>query len=310
MKVIFGIGKAKESYEKAVLTIGVFDGVHIGHQKLIGAAVESAKRRGGQSIVMTFDPHPVKVLRPEIYLPYIVSLQHRLDLIEKLGVDVCIVVGFTKRFANLEPDEFIQEYLVNRIQPEEIIVGEEFCFGKGRRGTIEYFKSAGQENGFVVNPMVPVQGEASKIGSTGIRKLISQGKLKIAAEYLGRLVSIFGFVTEGDGRGKTLGYPTANIKLMDGVLPPVGVYAVFIRVQDVSYPAMANIGRRPSFKTNDEDIHLEVHIFDFDQDIYGQNVCVEFVEKIRDEQEFASSELLIQRLKQDAKLSLNILNCS
>ncbi len=308
MKVIYGIGKAKQAYRKAVLTIGVFDGVHVGHQKLIADAVARAKRIDGTSVVMTFDPHPVKVLKPEIYLPYITSLDQRLQFISDLGVDVCIVVEFDSDFASLTPDDFVNTYLVEHIKPVDIVVGSEFCFGKNRSGSIEDLKQAGQRLGFDVNPMVPVKGEESKIGSTGIRRLISSGNLELAEQYLGRRVAVEGTVVRGDGRGRTLGYPTANVNVKDVLLPPMGVYATILHIDGESLPSMSNIGRRPSFKKYDQGISLEVFVFDFDQNIYNKTVVVEFLEKVRDERTFESEKQLIEQLKRDESRIRQILS--
>lgn len=307
MKVIYGIGKAKKKYKKAVLAIGVFDGVHLGHQELITKAVNRAKSKNGQAIVMTFAPHPVKVLKPEIYLPYIVSIPHRMRLIESLGVSVCIIVRFTKRFARLSPENFIKKYLIERISPEEIIVGEEFRFGSGRTGTIEYFRDAGLKFGFSVDPIQSINGANGKIGSTAIRKLIAAGQISEAAQCLGRYVSLLGKVKKGDGRGRTLGFPTANIALNDEVLPPTGVYAVYVKIADETYKAMANIGHRPTFKNKSSPASLEVHIFDFNQKIYGKEILIEFVKKTRNEKEFKNSNSLIFQLKKDEIHSRKIL---
>ncbi|MGE0269172.1 MAG: bifunctional riboflavin kinase/FAD synthetase [Candidatus Omnitrophota bacterium] len=308
MKVIYGIGKVKKSYKKSVLAIGVFDGVHLGHQELITKTVKKAQLKNGQAIVMTFVPHPVKVLKPEIYMPYIITIPHRLRLIESLGVSVCVVVHFTSRFANLTPENFIKRYLVDRIRPEEILVGEEFRFGRDRKGTIDTFREAGLKYGFVVSPMKPVNSEDGKIGSTSIRKLIAAGQIAEAARHLGRFVSILGKVCKGDGRGSGLGFPTANITLNGEVLPPVGVYAALVKIDGQQFKAMANVGRRPSFKSVTSPITLEVHIFNFSQYIYQKEVLVEFIEKIREEEMFRDKNLLIARLEKDAILSEQILS--
>lgn len=308
MKVIYGIGKAEKIYKKAVLAIGVFDGVHLGHQELITTAVNKAKSRNGQAIVMTFVPHPVKVLKPEIYMPYIVTIPHRMKLIGGLGVAVCVIVHFTNRFANLTPESFIKRYLVERIRPEEILVGEEFRFGRGRSGTVNTFREAGLKYGFAVSPMKPVNSANEKIGSTTIRKLIASGQIAEAGRFLGRFVSILGKVKKGDGRGRKLGFPTANIILNGEVLPPVGVYAALVKFENQMYKAMANIGRRPSFKSVNSPITLEVHIFDFTGNIYGKEILVEFIEKIREEEIFDDKEFFISRLKKDAMISSQILS--
>ena len=308
MKTVYGIGQTDKKYRQAVMAIGVFDGVHIGHQKLIAMTVAKARRRGGEAIVMTFDPHPVKVLKPDCYMPYIVSLEHRLQLIAGLGVDVCVVVHFTRRFAGLSAEKFVCRYIIDRIGPEEIVVGEEFCFGSDRSGGVTMLKEMGAAHGFRVSPVRPVADNQEKIGSTAIRKLIAAGELKLAKKYLGRDVSLMGTVIRGDGRGRTLGYPTANISLNDEVLPPLGVYAARIVIKGRRYDAMVNIGHRPSFKKESSPISLEVHIFRFRRAIYGETVLVEFVRRIRNEKMFLSKIDLIKQLREDAVLAQKILS--
>lgn len=301
MKVIYGIGRVEKAIRNAVLAIGVFDGLHIGHQKLIRAAVKRAGEIGGLVIVMTFSPHPVQVLKPEQSLPFVVSLPHRLKLIERLGVMMCIVVHFTQRFSKLTPQRFVKRYLVDHIRPKEVYVGGDFRFGRERGGTLEYFREAGSKYGFRVNSVPPVNSGSSgrKVGSSHIRELINNGQLKIAARYLGRYVSVMGKVQRGSSRGKILGFPTANIKAKNVVIPPIGVYAVYVLIGDKKYSGMANVGRRPSFQRSGNGIIVEVHIFDFQKELYGKEIIIQFVKRIRNERAFGSTEKLIAQLKRD-----------
>jgi len=310
MKVIYGIGKVKAAFKNAVLAIGVFDGLHVGHQKLIKAAVKKAKSLGGPAIVMTFSPHPVQVLHPNSCLPFVVSLPHRLKLIERLDVMTCVVVHFTKRFSKMTAQQFIKKYLVDHIRPKEIFVGNDFRFGENRSGTLEYFKEAGRKYGFKVNAVSPVKGGKKKVGSSRIRHLISDGKLRLAKRFLGRDVSIMGKVVKGDGRGKMLGFPTANIHPAGEVIPPVGVYAVRADVGNRKFSGMANVGRRPSFKKEKDNVNIEVHIFDFKKTLYGKEIVVEFIKRIRKEKTFVSEEKLIAQLKRDEIKSRSILRIS
>jgi len=313
MKVIYGIGKVKQNVKTTSLAIGVFDGLHIGHQALISRAVKSAKAVGGISAVMTFFPHPVEILHPHMYVPSITSLPYRLFLIEKLGVDQCIVVDFTKRFSSLSPEKFVKSYLVKNIRPQEIFVGCDFLFGKERTGTLNYFKAAGQKYGFKVSVLHSVEKCQEKISSTSIRRLIGDGKLVKASKLLGRPVSIMGEVQKGDGRGRTLGYPTANLYLHGEIIPPLGVYAVEVLIDGKRHPAMANLGWRPSFNALKQDINLEVNIFNFSKNLRGKNIIVEFVKKTRNEKKFSLIEELIEQLKKDEKkikkILLNNSNC-
>jgi len=307
MKVIYGIGKVKKTFKNAVLAIGVFDGLHIGHQKLIKAAVKRAKVLGEPAVVMTFSPHPVQVLQPDNYLPFIISLPHRLKLIERLDVMTCVIVHFTRQFSQLTAQEFIKRYLVDSIQPKEIFIGKDFRFGKNRSGSLELFKETGKIYGFKVNAVSPVNGGRKKIGSSRIRRLITEGKLYAAKKYLGRNFSTMGKIVKGDGRGKKLGFPTANIHPQNAMVPPIGVYAVHIVIGNKKYNGMANIGRRPSFKKAGSKKIIEVHIFNFNKTLYSKEITVEFVKRIRNERTFPSKEKLIAQLKRDEIKSRSIL---
>jgi len=309
MKVIYGIGNVKTKIRRAVLAIGVFDGIHRGHQKLINKAVIKAKSIKGQAIVMTFFPHPVQVLNPKKYMPLIVSLPHRLKLIEKLGVAVCIVVRFTKKFSRLSPPQFIKRYLGDCIKPCKILVGDDFRFGKDRRGTLDLFEEAGRKYGFSVEVVIPVKSRKGKIGSTQIRRLIAEGELKSAESLLGRRVAVIGIVEKGDARGQSLGYPTANIYPKKEVVVPIGVYAVNVQIGRKKYKGTANVGHRPSFRSGKNGVNIEVHIFRFNRKIYGREIMIEFVQKIREERTFSNKKKLIEQLKKDetkARLILRI----
>ena len=225
MNIIYGIGRVKEKFKNAVLAIGVFDGLHRGHQALVKKAIARAKELRGEACVMTFDPHPVHVLQPDVYLPLIVSLPYRLYLFKKIGVATAFVINFTKKFSQLSPQKFIKRYIVDTVRPKEVFVGDDFRFGKDRAGTLEYFRQAAKKYGFRVRVIEAVRGGAHKISSTFIRQLIAGGKLKDAQKLLGRRVALLGKVVRGDARGKTLGYPTANIYPQGEVIPPMGVYA-------------------------------------------------------------------------------------
>ena len=312
MKVIYGIGSFKKPIKNTVLVIGVFDGLHVGHQKLIRWAQRRAKEINGKVVIMTFSPHPIHVLRPEVQLPLIISLPYRLKLLESLDVTACLVVRFTKAFSRLSPLMFVKKYLVKRISPVEVFVGDDFRFGQDRGGTLSYFQELGRQFGFVVNGVTPIlesnSDDHTKISSTHIRELITSGELNEAQKYLGRRVSLLGKVVKGDSRGKTLGFPTANIIPGNEVFPPLGVYAVHVQFKKYIFSGMANIGRRPSFHHKDPQINIEVHIFDFHQTLYDQEIIVEFIKKIREEKFFPSKETLVDRLKKDEIAARKILS--
>ena len=302
MKIISASGRIEAS-KKTFLAIGVFDGVHRGHQFLIRQVVAKAKSEGALSVVMTFDPHPVHILHPQMYCPLLVSLPYRLKLIEDLGVDVCMVIHFTKKFSRLTPEQFIQDYLVKKIHPQKVFIGDDFRFGQNRSGDLNFFKTAARRYGFKVKIVFALKNKSEAISSTRIRCLIASGNLDAAARLLGRLVSVRGTVVRGDSRGKELGFPTANIHPDCDSLPPCGVYLVDVNVNHQRLKGMANIGVRPSFhhqKKTDKTI-IEAHILDFNQNIYGQEMVIEFIKKIRNEIKFPSQEKLTAQIKMDER---------
>lgn len=280
------------------MAIGVFDGVHHGHQLLMKKAVRRARPVGGTSMVMTFHPHPVQVLRPKEKLALIVSLPYRLRLIEQQGIDVAIVMPFTKQFSRLAPEEFIRRYLVEKLGVREVIVGDDFRFGQNRSGTLELFQQAGKKYGFKVHAIPASHGGRKTVSSTEVRRFIMEGDLVRAAKLLNRRVSLMGKVVSGDGRGRTLGFPTANINPANDVFPPSGVYIVYAHFDGKKHQGVANVGQRPSFKKSKK-INIEVHLLDFDGSLYGKEIIVEFFKKLRDEKKFSSPEQLIEQLRRD-----------
>ena len=304
MKIIYDIGKIKRKFVRPIAAIGVFDGLHRGHRYLIKKAVHEARLIRGTSVVMTFFPHPVHVLNPRADLPFLVPLPQRLKLIAGLKVDTCIVVRFTKRFSNLSPEDFVDKYLIQTLRPKEMFVGRGFRFGKDRRGDADFLKKNLRQINCKVNILAPLTCERKIVSSTRIRKFIAMGRLDEANQLLGRRVSIFGKVVSGDGRGRLLGFPTANIHTLRQCLPPVGVYLAQIIYKKKIWKGMANIGRRPSFK-KDDNIHLEVHILDFHKNIYGKEIEVIFLRKIRDEKKFPSQGALIRQIRKDEKIARN-----
>lgn len=299
MKVIYGIGKAKRPSQNPVLAIGVFDGLHLGHRYLLEKVVRQAKRLRGISMVMTFFPHPLHVLKPDCSPPFLVPLKQRLKLMEQLGIEVCLVVHFTRKFSYLTATRFMEEYIIQSINPQEIFIGRDFKFGHARQGDSRLLRDFGKIYGFKVYVVAPRKEYGDVISSTRIRSLIATGRLALAQRLLGRPVSILGQVRKGDGRGKTLGFPTANIHPVGQVLPPCGVYAVEVVVKNKTYRGMANIGRRPSFYEENSPVHVEVHIFDFHKNIYKREIEVRFFRKIRAEKQFISVEELMRQLRKD-----------
>ncbi|MBU0469800.1 MAG: bifunctional riboflavin kinase/FAD synthetase [Candidatus Omnitrophica bacterium] len=307
MKIIYELGQLKKPLKDSVMAIGVFDGVHKGHQMLIKKAVKKAKLLGTESVVMTFSPHPVSVLHPKFELSLITSLEHKTKLIEALEVDILIVVKFTRAFAFQSPDSFIEKYIVNKLNPKEIYVGDDFRFGSGRIGEIEIFKSLAKPYGFKVNVLKIVKNDNNKVSSTNIRNLIKSGDLNKAKKLLGRYVSLEGTVVKGDARGRKLGFPTANIIPDKEVIPPLGVYAAIVTIDDMKYKGVTNVGLCPVFRKNAENVTVETFIFDFNKLVYSKVIEIAFVKKMRDELNFKTQDELVEQMKKDESKARRIL---
>ena len=307
MKIIYELGQLKKPLKDSVMAIGVFDGVHKGHQMLIKKAVKKAKLLGTESVVMTFSPHPVSVLHPKFELSLITSLAHKTKLIEALEVDILIVVKFTRAFAFQSPDSFIEKYIVNKLNPKEIYVGDDFRFGSGRIGEIEIFKSLAKPYGFKVNVLKIVKNDNNKVSSTNIRNLIKSGDLNKAKKLLGRYVSLEGTVVKGDARGRKLGFPTANIIPDKEVIPPLGVYAAIVTIDDMKYKGVTNVGLCPVFRKNAENVTVETFIFDFNKLVYSKVIEIAFVKKMRDELNFKTQDELVEQMKKDESKARRIL---
>lgn len=301
MNVIRRLSNLRQPFKRPVVAMGVFDGLHHGHRKLIVKAVRRARLIDGEVVVMTFDPHPRRVICPQENLPLISSLAYRLKLFEEMGVGACILVRFTKSFSSMEPSAFVEQYLKRRIGAAEIVVGDDFFFGKDRRGNIKTLQELGNKYQFKVHVIATHQKGMKQISSSRIRNFIRQGDIGHAQDLLDRPVAVYGRVVRGDHRGRLLGYPTANLDPHATGMAPIGVYCVRVTFKEHVYFGMANIGHRPSFKAK-APVNIEVHIFDFKGDLYGKNILVEFLNHIRDERPFSDKESLIRQLHLDAAL--------
>jgi len=298
--VLRTIGELRNLPGPLHLAIGVFDGVHLGHQAVIGRALDGARQGGGTAVVVTFDPHPVRVLRPEQAPRLLTSAAHKLQLIRDLGVAHQLIIHFDHAFAATEPEDFIRE-LAAAAQPlREICVGFEWCFGKGRAGNLALIERLGDELGFseVGVPAVKIDGEI--VSSTLIRAAVESGDLARAAKLLGREFTILGTVVEGDRLGRKLGFPTANLSAHNEQYPPNGVYAVEARRGDRTLPGVANIGVRPTVKNAGGERLLEVHLFDFQEEIYGEDLEITFRKFLRPEQKFPGLDALREQIQKDA----------
>jgi len=292
---------------KVCLAIGVFDGVHLGHQRVIGQARDDARVTGGTSVVLTFDPHPMRVLAPDKAPLLLTSTAHKLSLIEKLGVDACLLLTFDKPFSLTPPEQFIETVARQTNQLQEICVGTRFRFGHERAGDVRLMETLAPKYGFKAKEIPSVTLDGEMISSTAIRKHVLNGRLDRATAMLGRPFSILGSVETGDHRGRELGFPTANLNPHDEVLPPDGVYATRVRVGAELPGGVVNIGMRPTFPGATPGRTLEVHILDFTRDLHGQNIEVLFLSKLRDEQKFASAEVLKTQIAADIQAARQIL---
>ena len=308
MKVFTNLDQIKEPFRRAVITIGNFDGVHIGHQALFHEVIEKAEAIGGASVAMTFDPHPLRVLKQNNHPPLITLYEQKAELIERTGIDVLICVPFTISFAALTAEQFVRDLLVNKIGVKAIVVGQDYSFGKNREGNIDLLKSYAPEYGFeviVAGWIKSAQALSDRISSTKIRQLVMDGRMEQAEKMLGRNYQIRGKVVTGRDRGgKLLGIPTANINLHDELCPKTGIYAVTVECEDTQYQGVANIGYSPTFE--DHEFTVEVHILDFNENIYGKSIRVNFIKRIRDEIKFANISELIDQIHLDIAAARDI----
>lgn len=291
--------------KKPILTLGNFDGLHIGHRRVIEKVVERARRFGAPSVVYTFDPHPLKVVAPEKSPPLLIDIDEKIRLVDETGADWLILAEFTKAFAATHPRQFVESVLVDALSVREVWVGHDFSFGTGRSGTVEYLKELGNEFGFKVFLVPAYKRRNEVVSSSLIRAYVRDGEVKKAAALLGRLYSIKGRVVRGKDMGKEIGFPTANLDIESELVPKDGVYAAFAMLDGQEREAVLNIGVAPTFGGKARAI--EVHILDFMGDIYGKKVEVRFAERLRDEAAFLSREALVKAIKKDVNRARKIL---
>jgi len=291
------------SYKNTAVTVGSFDGVHLGHQKIFSNLQESAVRHELKSTIVTFDPHPRKILNTSNFdLKLLTSLDEKLDVFEKNAIQQVVIIPFTQDFSRITYLDFVKNYLVEKLKVRLMVIGHDHHFGRDREGGINKLINLGTKYGFTVTeiPAYTINGET--LSSTLIRNEIESGNVEKAANFLGRYYNISAKVIRGDGRGKNIGYPTANLEVVnsDKVVPKRGVYAVEVLLQGKEYKGMMNIGYRPTF--NYDRLTLEVHIFNFNAEIYGQLLSIYFKKFIRDENKFPSVKELILQLDKDKEI--------
>jgi riboflavin kinase/FMN adenylyltransferase len=307
MEIVRGLAKLNTSYPNTVLTIGNYDGIHLGHQKILAMVLNRAQEIGGTSMVMSFDPHPVKVLAPERNMKLLTTPEEKARLLEEMGIDVLLCVKFDKEFSSMLPDDFIQYVLVDKIHVKEIIVGTEYAFGKNKKGTIDLLRRRGEKLGFGVKAVRNVLVHGRAVSSSTIRGFLQKGAVSEVTNYLGRAYSIEGTVIKGKGRGRSiLHVPTANISTPVEIAPKEGVYAVRVGLEDIVYNGVANIGKNPTF--GNAEVSYEVHLFDFDGDLLGKNLRIYFIERIRGERTFPDAESLGKQIQDDIERGKEILS--
>lgn len=292
-----------------VLTIGTFDGLHLGHQKILDTLFVRSRFHGGRNFLITFHPHPRKVLSTNDRLKILSTPEEKINVLQKLGLENLLVINFSKEFSLLPPMDFVKNILIEKIGLKEIIIGHDHKFGKGRGGTYETLKSLSIEFGFMLTVVDEYKINDETISSTKIRRALEDGNVKYATALLGRAYSFSGLVVEGDKRGRTLGYPTANIKLDDEnkLLPALGIYVVHVVLENQVFNGLLSIGKRPTFYENGA-IIPEVNIFDFDRNIYGKSITIRILEQIRKEQKFDSAQELINQMNIDKETGARIFN--
>ncbi len=305
MILITDLKNIHEKFENSVLTLGNFDGLHLGHQELVKMIIRRAQETGALSMVVTFRPHPLKVLAPEKCPPLISIYEEKIKLFEKLGIDVLVKIPFTLEFAAMAPEDFVRNILCGTLGAKEIFVGYNYRFGRGREGDIRTLRNLGKKYGFAVREIEQIAVDGEVISSTKIRTLLRDGDVEHAAKLLGRAYAITGIVVKGDGRGKGLGFPTANIAPKHSIIPADGVYAVRLVVREKAYDGIANIGMRPTF--NKKVLAIEVHVFNFNEDLYGEDISLYFIKKIREEKKFKGAEALVAQIKADIQVAKEIL---
>jgi riboflavin kinase / FMN adenylyltransferase len=287
-------------WHQPVLALGNFDGLHRGHMKIIDRVRRRAGERGGTPVAMTFDPHPPRVLRPDKAPPLLMTKPQKLDALSRAGMQGVAVIRFTRELSLWEPDVFVRTVLVEWLHVAEVWVGANFLFGHQRAGTFTVLRSLGARYGFRAEKIDPVRYKDFVVSSTRIRRLVSEGRVDEAGALLGHHYFIEGTVTKGAGRGRQIGFPTANLCTDNELLPPAGVYATTVSVDSVVLPSVTNVGMRPTFGDVDR-LTIETHIFDLDRDLYGQTLRLSFVQRLRDERAFADVDALKAQIEADCR---------
>ncbi len=303
MKIFHGTENANIA-RPAVLTLGVFDGLHLGHQKIMQTVVERGRALNAVPTALTFDPHPRAVLHPGSAPPLLQTLDQRLAAFEFLGIGQTIVIPFSLEFARIEAEDFLREIVSDRLQAREVYLGRGFAFGKNRAGNIDLLRRISSELGFFADEVPEVRLRGARISSSRIREHLAAGRVNLARRMLGRPYGVEGRVIRGDRRGHTIGFPTANLHPQNRVIPRTGVYVTATLIGDAWRRSITNVGVRPTFETDAEPT-IETHIFDYDGDLYGDVLRVRFLHRLRDERKFGGIDELKAQIERDSSRALN-----
>ncbi|MBI3783012.1 MAG: bifunctional riboflavin kinase/FAD synthetase [Deltaproteobacteria bacterium] len=305
MLVLRHLGSIGRRFQQPVLTLGNFDGVHRGHQEILGRLVQRAREIGGTSIALTFHPHPAQLLSPNQAPLLLTDWRSKLERLAAGSVDVVITERFTREFSEIDAEEFVRRLLIDGLGVRQIVVGHRVRFGHGRRGNSDVLRVLGERSGVEVEIIGPVVVQGIAVSSSAVRQAVNEGDLEKAAVLLGRRPSAAARVVHGHHRGHSLGFPTANLRISGLMLPPDGVYAVRARRRNRWLHGVANLGFNPTFDNNERS--LEVHLFDFSESIYAERLEVEFVQKLRGERKFPSPKDLVAQIRQDADQARGVL---
>ena len=308
MELYKDLSDIKKPFANSFVTIGNFDGVHLGHHMLFSEVVSKAYKMAGTSIVVTFDPHPLQVMRPEIGIKLISTLEQKIELISLAGIDVLVVIPFSREFANTSAESFVDDILIKTIGVKELVVGYDYAFGKGRQGNIEFLKKQGTLKGFPVTVVEPYYVDQMLVSSTKVRELVHQGRMVDVKKLLGRSYQIRGTVQKGKRRGgPVVGFPTANLHISEEDLcPRHGVYVTQVVYDGKCYGGVLNIGYNPTFGGNR--LSVETHIFDFNQEIYGKKIKINLLKFLRGEQKFSGPAELAEQIREDINQAKKILS--
>ena len=288
------------SWHQPVLALGNFDGLHRGHTKIIERVRRRSDERGGVAVVLTFDPHPTHVVRPDKAPKLLMTKAQKLEALEQAGMDGVAIVRFTRELSLWGPEEFVERVLVDWLRVAEVWVGANFLFGHDRAGNFSLLRLLGARYGFRAEKIDPVRYKDFVVSSTRIRRLVAEGRVDEAAALLGREYFIDGTVVAGDRRGHELGFPTANLETANEMVPPNGVYATLLLVDGLIHPAVTNVGVRPTFGDTGT-VVVETHVLDLDADLYGRRVRLAFVQRLRDERPFEGPQALREQIEADCR---------